>query len=195
MFVNPKELKKLMKEAFKADFLIVGSREDMYYIQGSYWKMLCKKRFVPKEILGLIVELTGEIPGDGECYCAGKSGNQMQLNPMEIEIPPEAAEIEITDFIVMHKLGTAQRILQFSGSGNVYLINNKFAGMISPRFIDAEHGELDPEYALCSVNHGVFWVNNVMKFTVCFRDDEEHWIALQQLKNVKLYYKGDIANA
>lgn len=195
MFVNTKELKKLMKEAFKAEFLIVGSREDMYYIQGSYWKMLCKKRFVPKEILGLIVELTGEIPGDGECYCAGKSGNQMQLNPMEIEIPPEATEIEITDFVVLHKLGVAQRILQFPSSGNVYLINNKFAGMISARFIDAEHGELDPECALCSVNHGVFWANNVMKFTVCFREDDEHWPALMQLKNVKLYYEGGIANA
>ena len=195
MFVNPKELKKLMKEAFKAEFLIVGSRGNSYYIQGSYWKMLCEKRFVPKEILGLIVELTGEIPGDGECYCAGKSGNQMQLNPMEIEVPPEAAEIEITDFVVMHRVGVAQRILQFPSSGNVYLINNKFAGMISARFIDAEHGELDPECALCSVNHGVFWENNVMKFTVCFREDDEHWPTLVQLKNVKLYYEGGIANA
>ena len=195
MFVNPKELKKLMKEAFKAEFLIVGSRGNLYYIQGSYWKMLCEKRFVPKEILGLIVELTGEIPGDGECYCAGKSGNQMQLNPMEIEIPPEATEIEITDFVIIHRVGVAQRILQFPSSGNVYLINNKFAGMISARFIDAEHGELDPKCAMCSVDHGVFWENNVMKFTVCFREDDEHWRTLQQLKDVKLYYEGGMANA
>lgn len=43
MFVNPKELKKLMQEAYKSSNLIVGNTGECYYLQGTYWKVLCKK--------------------------------------------------------------------------------------------------------------------------------------------------------
>ena len=189
MFVNPKELKKLMKEAFKANYLIVGSREDMYYIQGYYWKMICKKRFVAKEIIAAIIELTGELPEDGECYCAGKDGNQMQMNTMEIEIPEDAEEIEITDYILESSHGVMQRLLQFRGSEHVLLINNRFAKMVSDRFCNTEQGEITPDGPLCSENHGVFWENNVMRFSVCFRIDDEHASTLLKLCIIPLYKK------
>ena len=189
MFVNPKELKKLMKEAFKANYLIVGRREDVYYIQGVYWKVLCKKEFVPKEILGAVIELTGEIPGDGECYCAGKEGNQMELNPMEIVIPDQAEEVVITDFILKSKHGVLQRIIQFPGSMHVYLINNKFAEMVSEIYCDEKNGEFFTDDPVCSVDHGVFWENNVMKFQVLFREDLEHESTLMKMCIYPLWKK------
>lgn len=76
MFVNPKILKRLMKEAFKANSLIIGRKEDNMFIQGQYWQFLCDRKFVNKTIYAEIIELAGEIPDEGECFCAGKGGNQ-----------------------------------------------------------------------------------------------------------------------
>ncbi len=187
MFVNPKELKKLMKEAHRINNLIIGCRDNLYYIQGSFWKVLCKKKFVPKTILAEIIELAGEIPGEGECFCSGKDGNQMQFNTMEIEIPEEAEEIEVTDYLLQSKHGVMQRLLQFPGTRNVYLINDRIVQMTKGKHYDEDQGETQPEGPYCSVEHGVFWKNDVMKFSVCFRVDDEHFETLQQMKMIRLW--------
>ncbi len=51
MFLNPKELKRMMKEAFKASNLVVGNTGEAYYLQGTNWKVLCKKVLLQKRYL------------------------------------------------------------------------------------------------------------------------------------------------
>lgn len=101
MFVNPKELKKLMQEAYKSNNLIVGNTGESYYLQGTYWKVLCKKGFITKTILAAIVELAGELPEEGECFCAGKDGNQMQVNPMKIEKDMDPTKVAVTNMVML----------------------------------------------------------------------------------------------
>ena len=134
MFVNPKELKKLMKEAHRINHLIIGCRDDLYYIQGFYWKVLCKKKFVPKTIQGVM-----------------------------------------------------QRLLQFPGTRNVYLINDRIVQMTKGKHYDEDQGETPPEGPYCHEEHGVFWENDVMKFSACFRVDYEHFETLQQMNMIRLW--------
>ncbi len=184
MFLNPKELKKLMKEAFKTSHLIVGNRADVYYLQGRYWKLVCKKSFITKTILAEIIELTGEIPKEGECFCAGEEGNQMQINPMKIDADKEKSRVDVTDFLLT-KRGVVQRILQ-SGGGRIFLVNNRFIGMTSGKHYDKENGETEPEGPYIFGDSEVYWKNNVMEFTAVLRVDEEHEQILKQMEMVDL---------
>lgn len=184
MFVATNELKKIMKEAYKGSNLIVGSRDGMYYLQGAYWKVLCKKAFVPKTVLGALIELTGEIPEDGECFCAGPEGNEKQENPMTIEMYGQRENVEVTDYLVARG-ETLQRVLQTVG-GKIYLINNKFTKMISTKHCDSENGETEPEAPEILNGYMGYWKNNVMEFTAVLRRDERHEYILEQLQMIDL---------
>lgn len=185
MFTNPKILKKLMKEAWKANFLIVGKKEGEYYIQGSYWKCICQKDYIPKTIFAQIVELAGEIPEEGECFCSGKSGNQMQINSMEVEIPEDAILVDSTDYILTSKTGVHQSILQFP-TGKIALINNVFTVLTKGKHYEEELGEMPADGPYCSLAHGVFWKNENMRFAVCFREDEDHERSLRNIEKINL---------
>ena len=185
MFVNPKILKKLMKEAFKANFLIIGRNEDNMYIQGQYWKLICKRNFVPKTIYAEIIELAGEIPEEGECFCAGKEGNQMQINSMTIDFPANARVAEVTDFILEAKSGTLQRLLQLA-SGKIALINEVFHAATKGAHYDEEQGETQAIGPYVDFGHGIFWKNNTGTLQACFRVDDEHEETLIEMENVNL---------
>lgn len=188
MFTNPRTLKRMMKEAFKAKNLIVGSRDGMIYMQGVYWKLLCKREYIPKTILAELIELTGEIPETGECYCAGKDGNQAQFNDMKVDIPETAKLIGVTDFILKGKTGVLQRILQFD-SGEIYLINDKFIDMMRGKHYDIEKGETEPAGPYCDPAKGIFWRNEVMTFSTLFRVDDEHYSTLTSMETLELSYR------
>lgn len=183
MFLNPKELKRMMKEAFKASNLIVGNTGEAYYLQGTNWKVLCKKSFITKTILAEIIELAGEIPEEGECFCAGKDGNQMQVNPMKIDTDVEMTKVEVTNFVLAEN-GIA-RILQ-STTGKILLINNKYINMTTGKHYDQENGETEPEGPYIFGGCQAYWKNNVMEFVTLLRGSEKHEHILEQIEMVDL---------
>ena len=191
MFVNPKILKRLMKEAFKANSLIIGRKEDDMFIQGQYWQFLCDRKFVQKTIYAEIIELSGEIPEEGECFCAGKNGNKMQVHSMEIPFPINAKEVAVTDFVLLHKTGVAQRIIQFQ-SGETVLINEKLLAATRGKHYEEEQGEHEALGPYCTLEHGVLWKNNTGKFRILFRQDDEHESVLKHLESVDLTEKDEV---
>lgn len=191
MFVAEKELKRLMKEAYKASSLVIGSRDGLYYLQGNYWKFLCKKEFVTNAILAAMIELTGEIPAKGECYCAGPDGNQIQINPMAIDTNGLREEVAVTDYLLVGERGVVQRILQ-NESGRVYLINNKFTNMISGLHCDEDNGELPPRTPVVLNKCMAYWENNVMRFVAVLRKDERYKSVLEQMALIDLLEKDEV---
>lgn len=183
MFLNPKELKKMMQEAFKASNLVVGNTGEAYYLQGTHWKVLCKKSFITKTILAAIIELAGEIPEEGECFCAGKDGNQMQVNPMKIDIEEENVKVDVTDFVLAEN--GAARILQ-SATGKIFLINNKYINMTRGKHYDKDNGEKEPEGPYIFGGCQAYWKNNVMEFITMLRGSEKHEHILEQMEMVDL---------
>ena len=183
MFLNPKELKRMMKEAFKASNLIVGNTGEAYYLQGTNWKVLCKKSFITKTIIAEIIELAGEIPEEGECFCAGKDGNQMQVNPMKIDTDVEMMKLEVTNFVLTEN--GAARILQ-SATGKILLINNKYINMTTGKHYDQENGETEPEGPYIFGGCQAYWKNNVMEIVTLLRGSEKHEHILEQMEMLDL---------
>lgn len=86
MFLNPKILKKLLKEAYKHRTLYLACKAESLYIAAGYWEMEFLKEYIPKETLGDIVALSGMLPEDGQRYQVLESGNQLETGlPLEIK--------------------------------------------------------------------------------------------------------------
>ena len=68
MFLNPKILKKLLKEAYKHRTLYLACKAESLYIAAGYWEMEFLKEYIPKETLGDIVALSGMLPEDGHRF-------------------------------------------------------------------------------------------------------------------------------
>ena len=154
MFINEKVLNKLMKEAYKTG-LVVAAREDGWiYIAGRYWEVEMLRRLIPKEILGNIISLIGELPDPGERYLATSEGNQLEIGePMGITIEAyRDGPLTITDTLQIGTCGTVQRFLQDSGTGAIYLVNQAYINL-SKGTIDEEIGEYEPSEG-CSASFG-----------------------------------------
>ena len=183
MFVNPKELKKLMQEAYKSNNLIVGNTGESYYLQGIYWKVLCKKGFITKTILAEIVELAGELPEEGECFCAGKDGNQMQVNPMKIEKDMDPTKVAVTNMVMLEH--SAARLLQ-SNTGKIFLINNRLVNMVTGHHCDEANGETEPVGPYIVGTSQAYWKNNVMEFITVLRGTDSYERMLEQMEMVDM---------
>ncbi len=186
MFLKPQILKRLMKKAYKSSGLVIGNTGTQYFLQGGSWRFLCNKEYVPKTILAQIIELAGELPDKGECFSANKDGNQMEMNPMEVEVPNGAEEIEISDLILLGKSGNPQRVLQFKMTGHIYLVNDTYIQMIDKNECDFDDGETAPGEPYCHTDHGVFFCNGTMTLQILFRVDDFHVKLLDSLKNFDL---------
>ena len=81
----------MLKEAFKAETLIVGlTKEGWFYTAGSFWILLQDINATPKEFKAAVIELAGDLPDPGTVFRAGKSGNQMKIEQRELYVLPEA---------------------------------------------------------------------------------------------------------
>lgn len=186
MFLNKKVLNKLMKEAYKSG-LIIANREDKWiYIAGRYWEVEMKRECIPKEILGDIISLVGNIPDPGERYLCTAEGNQLEIGkPMEItrEAYTEGP-LTITDTLQIGSCGTVQRFLQDDSTGAIYLVNQVYIDL-SKGNIDEENGEYapyDPFY--CST--GLLWQTNMCRIAATFRHDMKNTKIINALKGVDI---------
>ena len=186
MFINEKVLNKLMKEAYKTG-LVVAAREDGWlYIAGRYWEVEMKRRLIPKEILGNIISLIGELPDPGERYLATSEGNQLEIGkPMGITIEAyREGPLTITDTLQIGTCGTVQRFLQDPGTGAIYLVNQAYINL-SKGTIDEEIGEYEPSDPFyCST--GLLWQTNICRMAATFRHDQKNTKIMNSLKGVDI---------
>lgn len=184
MFLNTGILKRLMKQAYKTG-LIVARTENRMYLAGDYWEMDVRMDFLPKQILACIIELTGEIPEEGERYKATKDGNQQEINlRMQVDKDGYQEGIEVTKMILIGKQGTHQRILQ-ERTGGIFIIHNVFVEIADNSALEEERGEYEVIAPLYSKT-GILWMNNVARFHAYWRSDENHERILAELTQLDL---------
>lgn len=186
MFINEKVLNKLMKEAYKTG-LVVAAREDGWiYIAGRYWEVEMSRRLIPKEILGNIISLIGELPDPGERYLATSEGNQLEIGkPMGITIEAyREGPLTITDTLQIGTCGTVQRFLQDPGTGAIYLVNQAYINL-SKGTIDEEIGEYEPSDPFYC-NTGLLWQTNICRMAATFRHDQKNTKIMNSLKGVDI---------
>lgn len=187
MFLKPQILKKMMKEAYKGSGLVLAATKERYYISGYWWELEVEKEFLTKTIAAQIIELAGEFPKTGERFCAKENGNQMETClKMEIGKMEREEGIEITKTMILSKTGVLQRVLQKS-NGEIALLNNKIVEMISDKEVDRDNGEHEHVGPAYSPKEGkvLFW-NNVMRFRVGCRIDDENAEMIHDLQEINL---------
>ena len=98
MFYKLPVIKKMIKNAFKAQCLVVGqTREGLLYTSGSFWILAQDIKGTPKEFKAAIIELVGDLPEPGEVFRAGKDGCQMEIEQLETyDLPKIFGDIDET---------------------------------------------------------------------------------------------------
>lgn len=177
MFLNKKVFKRLMTQAYKESLKVAMSHDGWLYLAGLYWEVSIKKDFIPKETLGDIIALIGELPEPGERFSASKEGNQIEFDSkLEVSLEPfkNNDTLTVTNVILIGTSGTQQRILQDKEDGDIYAVNNVFINIINNAEIMEQKGEYavnEPFYEKCS---GVLWMNNVCRLHAAFRMDRKN---------------------
>ena len=96
MFLQKKIFKRLMTEAYKHRLIVAMTEDDWLYIAGSYWEVNIKREYIPKETMGDIIALIGELPEPGERFSATKEGNQMEFDgKRQIDVAPRSQHAHI----------------------------------------------------------------------------------------------------
>lgn len=181
MFLKRSVLKSLMKEAYKSG-LDIGRDGKFLFLAGRYWEAEIHMSAIPKETLGDIISLIGELPREDEYFSATKDGLQeifpRVINPEEFPIN----DLEITNTIQIGTEGTLQRVLQDCTNGNVYFINEAFMALIHRAFPGGETAVEGP----FADPHGVLFRNNTCMLHVYFRVDPKNEDITQTLSQVDI---------
>ncbi len=188
MFLKQSTLNSLMKQAYKSGLVVAQSEDEWLYLAGSYWEISIKMGYIPKQTMGNIISLVGEIPKPGERFRATKDGNQMETE-MRLSVNDAAFgdnTLTITDVMIVGTQGTVQRILQDEYTGVIYLVNNVFVNIIDNGMIEKDKGEYGVEAPYFEKNSGILWKNNVCKLRACFRADDKNNKILENLEGIDL---------
>ena len=189
MFLHKKTLKRLMTEAYKTRLIVAMSESGWLYLAGSYWEVNIKREYIPKETMGDIIALIGELPEPGERFSATKEGNQMEFNgKREIDTRPfERHEpLVITDVFLRGTGGTLQRLLQDADTGQIFAVNNVFVDIISNAECMEEKGEHTIDEPFYSKSAGILWLNNVCMLRAGFRYDKMNEKVMKQMQGMDI---------
>lgn len=136
MFLKEPAVKKLIKQAYKKSILFVANLHSDYVIYSGRWIIKADKKKLSNKIKGAIIELTGELPEQGE---------RKQYGP-ESEYMPEADSDEYWE----KHIGTEQASYAYLVTSVLYERNGQME-----RIVQAVSGEkyAIPESAAAAVKH------------------------------------------
>lgn len=169
-------MKKLMERSLKGGGLHVRNDGKGYSICGAAWAVYFFKGEMPKETLGDLISLVGELPGDGEAYTADKGGNQVEIYDGNALTAMDAAtgceELMEKTPVMIESYPHTLRAFQNVKTGRVTVINEKFVQIVNAELIDSNAGEELPEGPFEGgamveerFHNDICWYNNTMAVT------------------------------
>lgn len=189
MFITTQGFKKLIKQAYKTRDLHIANDGLGYTIAGGYWRIWIKHDWIPKKELAAIIELTGELPAEGEAFAAYEEGNQYEIKfPTERSAMTLALEckmmLEITPLVLRYATGQQARVLQRVDTREITLINDQFTDMITNKAIDHNKGEspVDGPF-IHPTEYGIFYRSDTMAARIAPRTDDRNIELLKYLEH------------
>lgn len=137
MFINPSIFKKLIKEAWEHQILILSQKEGYLMIQGGYWLVEADMTVIPYKVRAALVELCGMLPEEGMTFRAGK-GSSLQYefeqtvhwDWFELARVENLPDAYMTRALYETKNGTLCRVMKYGQERE--LIQNMITEAISP---------------------------------------------------------------
>ena len=194
MFIKMKIFKGLIKRAYTGAGLIVGHLGEGILLADNHWVIWLEKECIPKKALAAIIELTGEIPEQGQVFRSTSAGNQIAIPENEtwnINKHWEDTKVKYTVSNIQYRASeqTTYRMLQEQNTREVKMINNIFVDGIDENEIDREI-ETRPKgpRAIDANSQVVYWKNEVCTLAagLIMPKEEEQTSFLKLLENVEL---------
>lgn len=134
MFLKEAAIKKLIKQAYKKSILFVANLHSDYVIYSGGWIIKVDKKKLSNKIKGAIIELTGELPEQGERKQYGPESEYMPEADSdeywEKHIDTEQASYAyLVTSILYERNGQMERIVQ-AVSGTKYAIPENAAAAV-----------------------------------------------------------------
>lgn len=189
MFITTQGFKRLIKQAYKTRDLHIANDGAGYTIAGGYWRIWIKHEWIPKKELAAIIELTGELPAEGQAFTVYEEGNQYEMElPNERSAMTIALEckmtLEITPLVLRYATGQQARVLQRADTREIMLINDQFMDMITNKAIDHNKGESPAEGPFIHpAEYGVFYRSDTMAMRIAPRTDDKNIELLKYLEH------------
>ena len=201
MFLRRNVLKAMMTRAYKGGGLRVRNDVTGLCICGAKWAVYFIHREMPKEVMGDLISLVGELPDRHEAYTADKNGNQMELyddgwmSPMDMVPNRSLEELPLT---VCHMVG----ILRDVKTGDIVPVPDAYLHAIDYGNLSDDEETPDGPFGDAVMIEGMFinaacWQNNRMAFAIGdLRTDNagiNMW--LKELKKLPIFSEGENAES
>lgn len=150
-----------------------------------------------KKELAAIIELTGELPAEGQAFTACEDGNQYEIkfpderNAMAIALECKMT-LEITPLVLRYATEQQARVLQKANTREITLINDQFTDMITNKAIDYEKGESSASGPF--IHHreyGIFYRSDTMAMQIMPRTDDKNIELLRYLEHFDIIGEQD----
>ena len=193
MFIHLKDFKRLLKEAYTGVGLCVARRGDDVLFGGSGWVIATEKESMDKKQLAAVIELAGELPGNGEAFKATKEENQYEIGEVRwgmIDRTENREEKLTVTPIVLERYpnGKAMRVLQ-AADGRVEVLDDRFTKAIDSMSmnLDYEH-EVKGPFVNPKFPKQVYWKSEATTLTAILYDQDElkEKDILKYLRDIKI---------
>ena len=196
MFIHLKDFKRLLKQAYTGVGLCVARRGDDVLLGGSDWVIATEKESMDKKQLAAVIELTGELPGNGEAFKATKEENQYEFSEAHWDMidrtdaaREEEEKLTVTPIVLeRYPNGKAMRVLQ-AADGRVEVLNERFVKAIDSASmnLDYEHEVQGPLFNP-KFPKQVYWKSEATTLTAILYDQDElkEKDILEYLRDIKM---------
>lgn len=195
MFLQLKDFKKLLKEAYTGVGLCVARRGDSVLFSGSNWVIATEKESMDKKQLAAVIELAGEIPGKGEAFKATKEENQYEFGDVHWDIVDrtvnreEEEKLTVTQVVLeRYPYGKAMRVLQ-AADGRVEVLSDRFVKAIDPMSMNLNYEcEVQGPFINRKFPKQVYWKSEAATLTALLYDQDElkEKDILEYLRDIKM---------
>lgn len=195
MFIQLKDLKKMLKEAYTGVGLCVARRGDDVLFGGSGWVIATEKESMDKKQLAAVIELTGELPGNGEAFKATKEENQYEIGGVHwdmidrTEDREEEEKLTVTEVVLeRYPGGKAMRVLQ-AADGRVEVLDDRFVKAIDPMSMNLDYEcEVQGPFINRKFPKQVYWKSEAATLTALLYDQDElkEKDILEYLRDIKM---------
>lgn len=173
MFIRENIFKKLVKKAFDDEELDIERRGELIAIKAGWWHLQCIESHLSNKAKACLIELIGNLPGDGMAMLYGKDCEpQIAIPGTVMNFEQNSLHNLLTDIYeptrVMIVGGECSYImLQNRATKEKVLVNSTFIDIIDIGGIDEDSGETQVNIApLGSKDSKMLnYHNNVMDFT------------------------------
>lgn len=195
MFIHLKDFKRLLKGAYTGVGLCVARRGDDVLFGGSGWVIATEKESMDKKELAAVIELTGELPGNGEAFKATKEENQYEIGGVHwdmidrTEDREEEEKLTVTEVVLeRYPGGKAMRVLQ-AADGRVEVLDDRFVKAIDPMSMNLDYEcEVQGPFINRKFPKQVYWKSEAATLTALLYDQDElkEKDILEYLRDIKM---------